>query len=161
MPRTRPTGGIMAKEDNLRPIRLSHDEATKNGRKGGLASVESRRRRKEMREFLNDYLDQEAVPHLKDWMRSHGVEDEDCCNLMALILAVFCKAMQGDIEAAKTIIQWAGMEPEQVEYMRLEQERSQAGIVSDRDIDGEEEKSDVIIYKPANRREQNEDKRTL
>ena len=53
------------------------------------------------------------------------------------------------------------MEPEQVEYMRMEQERSQAGIVSDRDIDGEEEKSDVIIYKPANRREQNEDKRTL
>ena len=80
---------------------------------------------------------------------------------MALILAVFCKAMQGDIEAAKTIIQWAGMEPEQVEYMRMEQERSQAGIVSDRDIDGEEEKSDVIIYKPANRREQNEDKKTL
>ena len=69
--------------------------------------------------------------------------------------------MQGDIEAAKTIINWAGMEPEQVEYMRLEQASSQVAIASGRDIDGEEEKADVIIYKPANRREQKEDKRTL
>ena len=74
----------MANVQNLHKLCLSHEEAVKNGRKGGLASAESRRRRKQMREFLNDYLDRESVPHLKEWMISHGVEEEDCCNLMAL-----------------------------------------------------------------------------
>ena len=143
----------MAKEDNLRPIRLSHDEATKNGRKGGLASAEARRRRKEMREFLNDYLNQEAVPHLKDWMRSHGVEEEDCCNLMALILAVFSKAMTGDLKAADTILGWAGLLPLQQEreaaemayYHRMTDQEGESQPLPDKDSSF----GDVVIYDPA------------
>ena len=143
----------MANIDNLRPIKLSHDEATKNGRKGGLASVEVRRRRKELREFLNEYLDQEAVPSVREWMQEHGVDPDDCCNLMALLLAVFCRAMEGDVTAAKTIIEWAGMEPmqeerEETERLCLEQTMSQAGVVSDRDGNGKEKTSDVIFYEP-------------
>ena len=33
-------------EQNLRPIRLSHEEATKNGKKGGVKSVKAKRERK-------------------------------------------------------------------------------------------------------------------
>ena len=158
----------MANANNLRPIQLSHEEATKNGRKGGLASGEVRRRRKELREFLNEYLNQEAVPSVREWMQEHGVDPDDCCNLMALLLAVFCRAMDGDVEATKTILKWAGMEPteqEEVERLRLEQTTSKTGGVSARDSNGEEETSDVIIYEPimtkdnpVNRRIDNGDK---
>lgn len=141
----------MANIENLRPIQLSHDEAMKNGRKGGLASGEVRRRRKELREFLNEYLDQEAVPSVREWMQEHGVDPDDCCNLMALLLAVFCRAMEGDVTAAKTILEWAGMEPtqaeqEEVKRLRLEQTMSQDGVVSSEEDNDEEEASDVIIY---------------
>ena len=143
----------MANIDNLRPIKLSHDEAMKNGRKGGLASGEVRRRRKELREFLNDYLDQKAVSPVREWMQRHGVDPDDCCNLMALFLAVFCRAMEGDVAAAKTILGWAGLEPmqaeqEEVERLRLKQAMTQAVMVSSRDVDDEKDSSDVIIYKP-------------
>ena len=143
----------MANANNLRPIQLSHEEATKNGRKGGLASGEVRRRRKELREFLNEYLNQEAVPSVREWMQEHGVDPDDCCNLMALLLAVFCRAMDGDVEAATTILGWAGLLPmqaeqEETERLQLGQTRSQAGVVSGQDGNGKEEKSDVIIYEP-------------
>lgn len=142
------------RNQNLKPFTSDQDKETarENGRKGGLASVESRRRRKEMRQFLNDYLDQEAVPHLKDWMRSHGVEEEDCCNLMALVLAVFCKAMTGDLRAANTILGWAGLLP-------LQQEQEAAELALYRRMTCQEEKSqplpdedspgDVVLYDPA------------
>ena len=143
------------KNRNLKPFTAdqNREEAVKNGRKGGLASGEVRRRRKELREFLNQYLNQKAVPPAREWMQEHGVDPDDCCNLMAIILAVFCRAMDGDVEAATTILEWAGLLPmqveqEEVERLRLEKTRSQADIVSALDYDGEEEKSDVVIYKP-------------
>ena len=137
----------MANVQNLRPLRLSHEEATENGRKGGLASAESRRRRKEMRELLNDYLDRESVPHLKEWMMSHGVEEEDCCNLMALLLAVFSKAMTGNVEAANAVLEWAGLLPlqeerEAAEIAKLKQSTTSEGAVFSNDA----EPNDVIIY---------------
>ena len=140
---------------NLTPFTSNQDRETarENGRAGGVASGAARRKRKEMREFLNDYLDREAVPHVKTWMKSHGIKDEDCCNLMAMILAVFCRAMAGDIKAANTVLEWAGMLP-------LQHERELAELAYYRSMLGNEKKDqslpdedislrDVVIYDPA------------
>jgi len=48
--------GAMANEQNLRPIELSHEEAVKNGRKGGLKSGESKREAKQMKEIIETLL---------------------------------------------------------------------------------------------------------
>ena len=146
----------MAKTDNLRPISLTHEQATENGRKGGLASAEARRRRKEMRKLLNDYLDQEAVPHLKAWMRSHGIKDEDCSNLAALFLSVFCKALSGDVNAARTVLEWAGQLPLQKEqeaaklacYQRMHGSEGTVQSLQEEDSTFR----DVVIYDPKNTR---------
>ena len=66
----------MGKEDNLRPIVLSHEEAVKNGRAGGIASGEARRRRRDTREFLNAYLDSPAPPGLAAFLERMEVPEE-------------------------------------------------------------------------------------
>lgn len=38
----------MANEQNLRPIKQSNEEATENGRKGGIASGEARRQKRDL-----------------------------------------------------------------------------------------------------------------
>ena len=45
-------------EKNLRPIKLSHEQAVKNGRKGGLASAKAKRKRKSIQTALRSVLDQ-------------------------------------------------------------------------------------------------------
>lgn len=137
---------------NLKPFTSDQDreKAVINGRTGGIASGEVRRRRKELREFLNEYLDHEAVPSAREWMLEHGVDPDDCCNLMALLLAVFCRAMDGDVEAATTILGWAGLlpvqtEPEEIERLRLEQARSQASRSGNHDAD-DEGHTNVVVY---------------
>lgn len=47
----------MANENNLHPIELTHEEAVRNGRKGGIASAKARKRKKAFIEALNTVLD--------------------------------------------------------------------------------------------------------
>lgn len=54
----------MAKEENLRPIELTHDEARKFGTLGGIESGRKRRERKTMREQLEMLL-QSTKKHWK------------------------------------------------------------------------------------------------
>lgn len=143
--------------DNLRPFssQQDRDEARKNGRAGGIASGESRRWRKDLRAFLQSYLDMDAPPTIQEKMAQFGVAEEDRTNAMALFIGVFARAMKnGDVKAANCIFEWAGMEPmqeerEEVERLRLELARSQAGAVSAQDVNIREEQTNVIIYKPA------------
>ena len=139
--------------ENLKPFSRDQDreKARKNGKAGGIASGEARRRRKELRAFLNEYLDQEAVPSVKTWMLEHGVDPDDCCNLMALLLAVFCRAMTGDVAAATTILEWAGELPVQAEKEAAELAHYRQMVSAKEDAcssNEDDEAADVIIYDP-------------
>lgn len=61
----------MANEQNLRPFTSdqNREEAAKNGRKGGKASGEARRRKREIREMLEEYLAMPAKVNGKDATR--------------------------------------------------------------------------------------------
>ena len=60
----------MANEQNLIPNNMrSPNEVRANGRKGGIASGESRRRKKELREMLEEYLAMPAKVNGKDATR--------------------------------------------------------------------------------------------
>lgn len=74
----------MANEDNLIPVR-SESEAREKGRKGGFASGEARRRKKDLRECLKALLDEE------DMEGTTGSEK--------LAMMLYMKAMEGNVKA--------------------------------------------------------------
>lgn len=81
----------MANEQNLKPV-SSKKEARERGRKGGLASVESRRKRKTLKEELL-------------LMLSEGETQQ------SLTLALIEKAMSGDTKAFEVIRDTIGEKP--------------------------------------------------
>ncbi len=93
----------MAREDNLKA--RSPNEARKLGAKGGRASGEARRKKRDMRERLRVLLETKV----------NGVEGAD-----ALAMALYEKALAGDVKAFETLMATVGESPRQtVELPRL------------------------------------------
>lgn len=100
----------MANEQNLRPIELTHEEAVKNGRKGGVASGEARRKKKLMREAFEELLE-------KQYTDSQGTPID---GTSALAAKVFKQAMDGDLKAFEIIRDTTGQKPvERVETVEI------------------------------------------
>lgn len=97
----------MANPENLIGHEFTSDqnreEAARNGRKGGKASGEARRRRKAMHEAFDDLLARKFVN--RDGQEVSGIE--------AVAVKVFQKAMDGDLRAAKFIRDTVGEMPVQ------------------------------------------------
>ena len=142
--------------NNLIPFSERTEEEQREIRvKGGKASGEARRRKKELREFMRDFLMQDANAVLKKNMKALGVEEDDMTNLAALCIRVFSKGVnQGDLNAARTAIEWAGMAPLQQEreneaIARMSQVMQLAGV-----NEGEEDEEEtVVFYIPQNGRD--------
>jgi len=96
----------MANEQNLIPFtsNQSREEAKKNGAKGGKKSGEVRRKRKAMKEQMEMLL---SLPFKQseplDFMKNLGIEEDNLDNQMALIVAMYGKALKGDVQAFNTI----------------------------------------------------------
>ena len=88
----------MANKENLRVPTSS--EARRNGKKGGIASGESRRHRKLLRECLDELL---AREYTADGRTITGSE--------ALAAALMKKAMKGDVKAFEALRDTAGEKP--------------------------------------------------
>lgn len=96
----------MANEQNLIPFtsNQNREEAKKNGAKGGKRSGEVRRQRKAMREQMELLLSLPAkYEQEKDFMDFLGINEENWDNQMALIIALYKKAMKGDVLAFQEI----------------------------------------------------------
>jgi hypothetical protein len=95
----------MANEQNLIPFTSdqSREEAKKNGRKGGKASGEARRRRKSMAEAFDMLLKRKFTDR-------NGQEVD---GVTALVTRVYQAALDGDIQAAKFIRDTTGEMPVQ------------------------------------------------
>lgn len=96
----------MANEQNLIPFtsNQSREEAKKNGVKGGKKSGEVRRKRKAMKEQMEMLL---SLPFKQseslNFMKDLGIEEDNLDNQMALIVAMYGKALKGDVQAFNTI----------------------------------------------------------
>jgi len=90
----------MANKDNLKPCR-SKSEASKRGAKGGKASGEARRRKKELRECLELLLEREITAR----------NGETLTGAEAISTKLFEKALKGDIKAFEVIRDTAGQKP--------------------------------------------------
>lgn len=95
----------MPSVQNLIPFdQRTEEEAREAGRKGGIASGVSRRRKRDLREAAELYLslpvaDKRQLAKLS----KAGVETDDADNQMAIVAGLAMKAMRGDAKAAKLL----------------------------------------------------------
>ena len=98
--------------DNLRPNITTTEQAQALGRKGGLASVESKKRKKTMRENAELLL---SLPlqegELKEQIKKLGLEDDEVTNQMAVMVSLFQKALSGDVNAFNSLQATKGEKP--------------------------------------------------
>ena len=97
----------MPNEQNLKymaPGELSEEEAAERGRKGGINSVKSRRRKKLLRECLEELLDTEQE------VKINGVTLKKT-NAELLSVTLMKKALKGDVKAFEVLRDTAGEKP--------------------------------------------------
>lgn len=90
----------MPNPDNIKPIR-STKEARKRGRNGGIASGKARREKKLLKDCLDELLQ-------KEWENRQG---EKMSGSEAISVAVFKKALAGDIKAYEVVRDTSGQKP--------------------------------------------------
>lgn len=96
---------MLANEKNLIPYsERSKEEARENGRKGGIASGESRRRRKLLKDSMNALLEL-PVSNTREYnaLIKMGIDIEEIDNSQLIVLALFNKAKSGDVAAIKEL----------------------------------------------------------
>ena len=96
----------MANEKNLVPFtsEQSREEAVINGRKGGVASGQAKRRRKLLKDSMNALLEL-PVSSTKEYnvLIKMGIDLEDIDNSQLIVLALFNRAKSGDVAAIKEL----------------------------------------------------------
>ena len=94
----------MANEKNLKPFTSdqSREKAVKNGRKGGIASGESKRRKKELKELLEIALD-----------KNYKTKDGEISGYNAITVKLIEQALKGNIRAYTIIRDTLGQAPVQ------------------------------------------------
>lgn len=90
----------MSNEKNLRPVRTK-EEARERGRNGGIASVKSRRQKKDMKQRLQDALELAVInPKVKSMMQQIGMDGEGT-NYDAVVASIVVGTIQGTPGYAK------------------------------------------------------------
>lgn len=152
----KPKRGGVGGNGNLIPAnQRTLEERRAIATKAGVASGIARRRKKELREFTRDFLMQEAAPVLKGNMSMLGVEVDEMSNLAAMVTRMFSKAVnQGDLNAARSIIEWAGMAPlqQEKENEAIARMKQALQLVGEEDKDDDDDDNDVVFFLPENNR---------
>lgn len=161
----------MANEKNLTPFtsEQSHEEAVKNGKKGGVASGAARRRKRSMRQTVNTLLsaglnvgESEFVEKVTPRLLALDIDVEDATYQDVMLAGILMKAIRGDVRAAEFIRDTGGESPllelrKQELKLRKEELRFkrelEAKKTADEALEAEEgEKEAIHIYLPNNSR---------
>lgn len=149
----------MANEKNLKPFSSdqSREEAAKNGKKGGIASGESKRRKKALKKTIEAVLSLDVDPQTRVALEQLGVDPNDQSVQTAIVVGQALKAMRGDTKAAEFIAKYMGGDPRlEVEKERLKLERERLRLQEQRGVDATDSDDggdDVVIYLPENGRD--------
>ena len=96
-------------EKNLTPFsERSVSEAREAGSKGGKASGEARRRKKDMKQKMKALLELPAAANDREQLEALGISPDDMDNEMVLVMSMFLSAAQGDTKAFDRVIQILG-----------------------------------------------------
>lgn len=92
----------MANEKNLKPTsERSKSEARELGKMGGIASGQSRRQKKSMKQLAKAIADTPANASSKKKLSRMGIDEEDATNNARIVAAVFDKAVKGNMMAVE------------------------------------------------------------
>lgn len=109
-------------EHNL--IVPSSEEARKNGRKGGIKSGEMRRRKRDLRAAMKELLSLPVCDtELWNAISAMGVDPAAIDNNQALVVAMFRKALSGDVAAFREIRNLIG-EDNDAERLKLQKKQA-------------------------------------
>lgn len=93
----------------------SPEEVRENGRKGGINSGETRRKKKLMKDQIELLL---SLPlkdkNAKDRLKKLGIDGDNLDNQMVIIISMWQKALKGDVKAFNTLRDTVGEKPKEV-----------------------------------------------
>lgn len=110
----------MANEENLVPMsQRTKKEVRELASKGGKASGEARRKKRDAKSAARLILNLPVQEALEKNLKAIGLNEEDYTNMVAIMARAFTKAMTGDIGAMQFLISMAGSSP----HFKMEEER--------------------------------------
>ena len=98
----------MNEKNLIRPEDLTPSERREIAQKGGKASGEARRRKKDMKQKMKALLELPAAANDREQLEALGVSPDDMDNEMVLVMSMFLSAAQGDTKAFDRVIQILG-----------------------------------------------------
>jgi len=98
---------------NLKPKPWSRKKCSEMGKIGGKRSGETKRRKKLFRELAEGMLAQKAPEKIREKIKSifPEISEKDLTAKTALLVSVYKKALNGDLEAFKTLRDTIGEKP--------------------------------------------------
>lgn len=100
------------KENLIKAEDLTSEQLRDRARKGGLASVEAKRRKKTMREALELLMYKTELPEqTKQMLKAEGVKEDDFNHQMVITRSLIAKAESGDVQAYNAICAMIGEKP--------------------------------------------------
>ena len=85
-------------------------EAVENGRKGGIASGEAKRRKKTLSELARTFSQLQVIDNkTKDSLLRLGISEEDATQGMVMVVNMYKAANQGKVAAARLVGEWSQM----------------------------------------------------
>lgn len=98
----------MNEQNLIRSEDLTPSERREIAQKGGKASGEARRRKKDMKQKMKALLELPAAANDREQLEALGVSPDDMDNEMVLVMSMFLSAAQGDTKAFDRVIQILG-----------------------------------------------------
>ena len=137
----------MANEKNLIPnSQRSPSEVRENGRKGGIASGEARRRKRDAQKAAQLILNLPSSAGNEANLKAMGVQEEDFTNMVSLMARMFVKAISGngDSGAAKFLVDVSGgTEKSKLDRDRLKLEKERLAFEKEK-YEREQEKETTV-----------------
>lgn len=129
----------MSNEENLIQNRtdITPEQRRANARKAGLASAAAKKRRKNMKNSMQELLNMEITPAMKTQMQSLGLLDCDWTYADWINVCAMQQAMKGNVRAMEFIRDTAGFNPElalKEQMFEYEKQKEQGAAVEIEDI---------------------------
>ena len=90
---------------------ITKEDASEKGKIGAKKSLETRRKKKKLKEALTALMELPVSERNKQSMRALGIDDKDMNNQMLIAVAAFQKAIKGDVRAMEFIRDMTGQQP--------------------------------------------------
>lgn len=128
---------MASSKENLIPMNeRTEDEQREIARKGGIESGKTRRRKRTMREAAQIILKAPVNAEQADLLKKYGIAEQDCTNLMLIMVKAVQMATDGDLKAAEFVRDILGENPQykiyekRLEYLIADKE-SQSTLVNE------------------------------